>query len=375
MLLPTFIPPVGEPIATRLRRGSPTFDWTFGGNYQPVFVDSGTTAVRLAILVAQMRLGRNGTTWIPAYGCPDIPIACLAADSEPILYDVEPDSPFFATGQRPPTDAIAAVAAHFLGLAHPRDSIRAAIHSTQAILIEDSAQRFPRPDERFFGDAVVLSFGRGKPLSLMEGGCLLLNTELFPLAKHAADAFGKGDSGLMGAIRRSVHDVAIRPWIYSLVRKLPGLRLGEVKFHEAPAPVQMGPRLVDMATRAAVGFQQEKHWIEQQNRSRAFVAARFPQLRDLATLLGQPGNRLLRVPFLANSMQTAVDMCDELVAAGIGATRMYELAQPELRGAPTTLVGNWSNARNFSRRLVTIPPVANIDSAWTRYRGMTVGRT
>ena len=50
-----------------------------------------------------------------------------------------------------------------------------------AVLIEDSAQAFPRDGGGDFwqGDLVVLSFGRGKPVSLLGGGAVLYRDERF----------------------------------------------------------------------------------------------------------------------------------------------------------------------------------------------------
>ena len=76
------------------------------------------------------------------------------------------------------------------------------------------------PGEQLFGDA-ELSFGRGKPVSLMEGGCLLLKDYLFPLATEAASSYGRADAGAAGRIRRWLHDISIRPAVYNLIRQSP----------------------------------------------------------------------------------------------------------------------------------------------------------
>lgn len=241
MRWPRFIPPVGDPIGPRLRGRSSDFDWTFGGRYRPIFVDSGTTALRLAISAARLVTGRDGPSWVPAYGCPDILSACLAAGAEPMLYEVQEDRPFFQAGQLPPANLTSAIAAHFVGYPHPPDDLKVAVSGTGAVLIEDSAQRFPSADTRLFGDCVVLSFGRGKPLSLMEGGCLLANDRLYPHALAAAGQYGPRDAGIRGTVRRRLHDLALRPEAFALVRRLPGLAIGRVEFRRAPAPMRAGP--------------------------------------------------------------------------------------------------------------------------------------
>ena len=353
--LRSFIPPVGEPILPRLKGQSTEFDWSFGGRYQPVFVDSGTTALRLAVEVSRLHLGRAGPVWVPGYGCPDILAACLGARSEPVLYDVAVGSPFVAAGQKPPADMVAVIAAHFLGLLHPSDVVQAVVRRTDAILIEDSAQRFPMPGERLFGDAVVLSFGRGKPVSLMEGGCLLVKDYLFPLATEVASSYGKADAALAGGIRRWLHDMSIQPAVYNLIRQLPGLAIGRVALKPSPPPEVFGQHLQNLASRAAAAYQRECGWNHRQQRTVEFADVHVPGLQSLGKRLGQDNRRLLRMPFWSPDPETSRHACAKLNAMGVGATRMYGRAHPFIAGVPEGIRGDWRQADEFAQRLVTLP--------------------
>lgn len=350
-----FIPPVGNPILPRLRHPNADFDWTFGGRYQPIFVDSGTTALRLAVETSLRICRRTGPTWVAAYGCPDILAACIAAGSEPVLYDVTADSPFFAVGQSPPSGMVAAVAAHFLGLVHPADDLSAVTRTQGAVLIEDSAQRFPMPGDKLFGDAVVLSFGRGKPVSLTEGGCLLLKPHLYRVAVEIASSYRKQDIGLRGRLKRHLHDVAIRPDVYGLIRHMPGLHIGEVAFKPARVPFTLQPHLRGLASRAACAYQAEGSWQVRQHLTDTFASQHFPGLQALAPRLGQANRRLLRMPFLAPDAEIALEACTRAVNLGIGATRMYGAALPFISGTPSGICGLWDQANNLSGRLVTVP--------------------
>ena len=360
---PAIVPPVGSLIRPRLRGTLSSFDWTFGDRYWPVFVDSGTSALQLAIRAARRRSGHNRSIWIPAYGCPDILSAALSADSRPVLYDVEPDSPFFAQAQQPPDDLAAAIAAHFLGIPHPPESLRSCIAGSNAVLIEDSAQRFPMPNDTLYGDAVVLSFGRGKPLSLMEGGCLLVGARLLP---HVSDIIKDSEMwrpAFSGSARRLLHDLALRPAVFGLVRKLPGLSLGQVAYKAASPARLADDRLAQLASLAAVAYQSEFNWLVDQQATEAFVARRFPHLNPLQRVAQAPTSRLTRIPCIAADAAAAKIACDEALAIGVGATRMYGNALPAIHGVPAGIPGTWHQAASLAERLATLPimPKLTID--------------
>lgn len=354
-----FVPPVGDPILPRLRHPNANFDWTFGGEYEPIFVDSGTTALRLAIETAVCHSGRSGTVWVPAYGCPDILAATYAAGATPVLYDTGADRPFFAAGQQAPANLIAAVAAHFLGLVHPPEDIAASIRQTGGLLIEDSAQRFPMPDDPFYGDAVVLSFGRGKPLSLMGGGCLLLKSHLVAAATRVAEGYQRRNLSRAVSLKCRLHDVAIRPSVFGYVRRVPGLGIGKVRYRAAPQPGVLGQRLRELASRAANAYQSETDWCSRQNRTVKFANQRYPQLVPLASTINQTDRRLSRLPFLAPNGEIARQIFADAFGEAIGASRMYERLQFEIVGAPQSSCGRLPWSRAFAQRFIAFPISTN----------------
>ena len=360
---PAIVPPAGSPIRPRLRGRLAKFDWTFGDRYWPVFVDSGTSALQLAIRAACKRLERNDSIWIPAYSCPDILSAAFAAKARAVLYDVDTDSPFIAADQRPPEGLAAAVAAHFVGLPHPPERIQSYIAGSDAVLIEDSAQRFPMPDDTLYGDAVVLSFGRGKPLSLMEGGCLLVGGRLLPHVSELVRNAGTWQPNLCGSAKRLLHDLALQPAVFGLVRKLPGLSLGQVAYKTA-SPAQLADhRLAQLASLAAATYQSEAHWLADQHATQTFVAQHFPNLRPLQRTDLVPTCRLSRIPCIAADAAAAAKACDDSLSMGIAATRMYRQALPAIHGVPPGITGPWSRAASLAERLVTLPvmPQVTID--------------
>lgn len=353
--LPWCVPPVGSPIRRRLRGRSSTFDWTFGGRYRPVFVDSGTTALRLALAAASRRSDHRGPVWVPAYGCPDLLSATTAAGCTAAFYDVGKEVPYFADGQRPPSGLVAAIAAHFVGLVHPPEGILSAIAASGAVLIEDSAQRFPSPEDHLYGDAVVLSFGRGKPLSLMEGGCLLVGERLAQHVDAIVERYATWTPGADGTIKRWLHDIALRPAAFGLLRSLPGLGLGQVICEPAPMPRRTDEILGRLAGRAAAGYLAESAWASNQLATEAFLGQSFPGLRLMHPTAATNPIRLSRIPCLATDAEDAARTCERASRIGCSATRMYGHALPQVQGVPAGIPGPWENAASLAERLVTFP--------------------
>src|SRR6185295_2502270 len=113
---------------------------------------------------------------VPAYCCPDVISAVLFAGARPVLVDLEAETPWMDLTQvsdRLGSSTVAVVAVNFLGVPERAAPLRKLADAAGALLVDDCAQFFPleaAEREWLLGDFVVLSFGRGKPLSLLGGG-------------------------------------------------------------------------------------------------------------------------------------------------------------------------------------------------------------
>jgi perosamine synthetase len=204
-----------------------------------LFTDSGTSALAMA-LTAALR-ARPGAVALPAYGCPDLGTAALAARARIMLYDLDPHT------LAPDMDSLLAavrggatvvVAAHFFGRLADIPAIQERVAPLGAVVVEDAAQhaggslRGGRGGS--FGDYAILSFGRGKGLNAGGGGALLRprTSVLDWPAEPEAPTTGHAISGLVSAV---VAEVLSRPAMYWLPAALPQLKLGETVYH-APRP-------------------------------------------------------------------------------------------------------------------------------------------
>jgi len=145
-------------------------------------VNSGTSAIQLALLACGVRPGQN--VLVPAFTCVATlnPIEQIGA--RPLLVDIEPDTFAMDPDQLSKAltpDAGAVIAVHLFGLPCRIDSIKSMTSRLGVPLIEDAALGLGgRVGDRpagSFGDAAVLSFHPRKMIAAGEGGMVLTRSE------------------------------------------------------------------------------------------------------------------------------------------------------------------------------------------------------
>ena len=362
------IRPVGNRIVTG-GDASPRFvDDLFAG-YEVDYLSSGTAALALAIRMAcAARRVEKPEVILPAYGCPDLVAAAVHAGARPVLADLSRESVEYAPESiaallSPRTVAIVAVT--FLGIRANAESLRAAIADRGIVLVEDSAQWFPRtPSQRFFGDYVVLSFGRGKPVNLLGGGALLTARHMESAAKIAPQAHA---SQLADAFKVTLYNVLIRPGVYGIAEKLPFLQIGLTEYHELReiGGMPSGPR---RRLRANVRLYRERSLNVQDRWREAFREAAPAVVIDLPRTHGVPADcALLRYPILVRSRSRRDELYTQMRKFGLGASTLYTRALPDIEGVSAHVSTNEIPcARDFADRLLTLPTHEDVDEAMIR---------
>lgn len=158
------------------------------------------------------------------------------AGAIPILVDIGPEDPGFdpASLEQAWTKAtVAVVAVNFLGIRERVHDLAHAATTRNTWLIEDSAQWYPElqadENEPFSPtDAVILSFGRGKPVSLLGGGCLLLNQRHAPLENPPNST--QSSAAVMLSLKLIAYNWLLRPEFYGWIARMPWLRIGETRY-------------------------------------------------------------------------------------------------------------------------------------------------
>lgn len=330
--------------------------------YQIHWLNSGTAALALAISMAKSnhRLSEPEVI-LPAYGCPDLVAAAKYAGVKAVLVDVQAESPLYEPQQLAAAisdNTIAIVAATLLGMRADEFTLREAIGTRSIALIEDSAQWFPRNTlQPFFGDSIVLSFGRGKPINLLGGGALLTSHDKSYPTEYVAPVAATKAATIKHYARVCAYNTLIRPSVYGLAEKIPFLHIGETAYHDLPhitamaaSQKQLLPTNLRAYQRNDLGVQ--KHW------RNAFADLGDERIVDLTRLHAVPEDyALLRYPLLIQSAALRNQLYTRLRLHGLGASIMYARPLVAIPGLSdkAKLLSTSSNAAAFADRLLTLP--------------------
>jgi dTDP-4-amino-4,6-dideoxygalactose transaminase len=357
------LPPVGDSI--RFNRSAPSRTDVFHSPGRVVYVESGTAA--LALILRSLVERAKEADWagrevlLPAYGCPDIVSAVAFAGCRVRLVDVEGDSPF------PPArnwsaaigpDTLALVTVGFLGMRDPYTPAAAARSGLQeGAFVEDCCQVHPMAAPPPADRNVALSFGRGKPVSMMHGGI----AALVPGIDRWWVNWIEPPGGLIrfAKIRVSVglYNVLRSPRLYPWVTRLPGLHVGTTEYAPLDGIVRMNHR-IQARLDPHRGWQDPRRAALQRALREGLAATRPAALvTDLWRSFGQESDWLLRYPLLMRSRDARDAALNELNAAGLGASAMYGRALVDIRGVSPWLVApaNTEGARSFADRFLTLP--------------------
>jgi dTDP-4-amino-4,6-dideoxygalactose transaminase len=322
--------------------------------------DSGTTALTLALLAAQ--LARSGPIALPAYGCFDLVTAVVGAGGRAVFYDLDPHSlqPERGSLSRALAAAPAAlVVAHLFGIPMDLDAVAAGVRS-QTVVVDDAAQAVgaflrgaPAGSLGSFG---VLSFGRGKGIAGTGGGALLAFTdEAAQLLRDVAGRLGAGSRGWLAWGKLVTQWALGRPSLYGIAAAMPFLHLGETRYR-VPGPLHAisacaGGAVSACWERLAGESDQRRH----HGMTLDSVARASAQVRRVVPPAGAiPG--YLRYPVLSATLAAAVARFGSVRALGL--ERGYPHPLPQLAALQDRVLNpgeRFPGASVLAEELVTLP--------------------
>ena len=154
-------------------------------------------------------------------------------------------------------------------------------------------------------------------------------------------------------------NLLLNPWLYGLLVRVPGLKIGATHFHP------------QVAIRAMDDYR-KRLFKANLRRYAAQVSPVVDQYDGLGleiNSLCQPDivarrTKFLRYPVLCKSELDRDRILNLLTDEGLGGTAMYQTALSEIEGVPdkVQVSGELKNAKSFARRLVTLPIHERIDS-------------
>ena len=359
------LPPAGNPVLLSDEPSVPALLENLFLPYLPRYYASGTAALAAAITAAKLlKPVDNPEVLLPAYGCPDLVSAAEYAGARPVLIDLEKERPWMDLGQLSANigpSTVAIVAVNLFGIPERIEKIQSIARQADVLLIEDSAQAFPHDDEEGYwkGDMVVVSFGRGKPVSLLGGGAVLYRkpglAELLP--EVAAAPVAGLSRRLLFRLKASLYNLLISPRLYWLPQGLPFLHLGETRYHPLLAIECMDQAKQAILPANIMAYKNNTMKSQQALTRMIRELGSAAGVIDLPSVCNMPQNRrLLRYPVLVQS-SLRDRLCHKLRKLGLGASTMYPSALSGMPGLETILSGQTSfpAAEAFAARILTLP--------------------
>jgi len=364
------LPPVGNPVRLSCEYPAEDLIKTFGDAYQPYYFASGTAALAAAISVAiRLKAIDEPEVILPAYGCPDLISAAIFAGAKPVLVDLEADRPWMNLEQlsaKLNEKTVAIIAVNLFGISERLEQLRPLAEKEGALLIEDSAQAFPSGGENniWQGDLVVLSFGRGKPVSLLGGGAVLHdtgNSRADELTRLLSEGNSRSERSRKSRIafwlKAKLYNGMISPRLYWLPQSLPFLHLGETRFHPLKSLEGIDPLRLSMLASNVKAYQHDS--MTTQNKLYEMLGQSDLSHSDITDLSRSCENtkerRLLRYPLLVGKA-IRDQLYSELQRYGLGVSRMYPTILPEISGLEALQQqGEFPEASSFAKRLLTLP--------------------
>ncbi len=352
--------PAGNPVVVSARAGLPLPDFLTSSHAR--FYASGTAALAAAICAAiNYKQIKNAEIILPAYACQDLISAIVYAGARPVLVDFETHRPWLDLAQVSAAineNTAAIIGVNLFGISERWPLLRALADEKSVLLIEDSAQYFPDNNENHIwsGDFVVLSFGRGKPVSLLGGGAVYCAHQhllkVLPLVKMQAVT---GMAGLLFKMKAQLYNLMISPYVFWLPQALPFLHLGETRYHELHDIAAMDNNRQQLLAMNVRRYQSDVLAEQRCEKISAIIelsssAINLPRVCDAGK-----NRRLLRYPFLLDAgSREAVFI--QLQQAGLGVSKMYPHILPEIEGLQGLLPEkHFPQAQAFAESILTLP--------------------
>lgn len=351
----SLVPPVGSRIRLEAADAAP-----FAHRSDVRLYASGTAALAAALRAAAGREVACDEVVLPAYGCPALVAAALYAGMRPVLVDLAPGSPFPSVSSVRQRIGSRSVCIHvnFLGLPPPGSLIEHARFSNPLNHVYDCCQGWPIdgvcPD---WAGAAVVSFGRGKPITLGSGGAVFLNGALNEIATLAPEPLTKPRTSLGFMLRSVLYNTVLAPRAFYWVDKVPGLHIGETRFQKLESLQAMCAQARKHLAANIAAYERSERWSIGQ--VRASIGDR--SLGSFRYLNGfwdcAPDTRLLRLPLLAESKAKRELAVLQLRRAGFAATAMYRAPLWTFAGLEflKRFEDECPNATDFADRLLTVP--------------------
>lgn len=365
-------PPVGSRVRLGKNADTAIALPSFLSSQRARFYDSGTAALAAAIKAAVLTKGNLNITdtaevILPAYSCPDLVSAAVFAGVKPVLVDLEAGRPWMDLEQLTvaiTSNTAAIIGVNLFGISERWLELRAIAEEKGLTLIEDSAQYFPgkTSKQNWQGDLTVLSFGRGKPVSLLGGGAVICNSsEMLASLPESSPTPVSAVDQLKFSLKARLYNAIISPSLYWLPQSLPFLHLGETHYHALDEIKMLDQQRFHLLA-TNIRCYQDDIMADHRNEMINAMLERHKMVLNLPQECNASfDRRLLRYPVLLD-VDCRDSILHDLRKAGLGASLMYPTSLPKIAGLNHLLDGSqkFPNAEAFAQGLITLPTHSQI---------------
>ena len=342
------------------------------GNNHVLYLSSGRAALWLYLKTVSIRRPERKEVIIPAYTCPSVVSAVLKAGLTPVLCDNNLDDFGYLSEEfesKLSRSTLAVIAVHLYGLPVKINKIKDLCRNNGTCFVEDAAQAFGNPyqddpDSKLGlkGDAGFYSFGRGKPISIMHGGLLVVNSsDEYQEAEKILQGLKKSNDKVHYCISLGLYAFFSNPHLYWIPQMIPFLNLGGTVFEPEFETARGLDAAAELANVMVSGIEEEK---EVRKNNTKWYSDNLPQ-----GFINQGGRRgeypYLRYPVMIEDEDLRTRILERLIAEGTGATGSYPTPLNELPKLREVLADGtkYSAAKKISESIVTLPVHSGVSAA------------
>jgi perosamine synthetase len=330
-------------------------------------VNSGRTALWVALRALHRLQPERNVVAIPAYTCFSVPAAVARAGLRILPVEIQPETLDFDYAHLeslPGKHLLCVVAGHLLGLVNDVPRIRRIATAKGAYVVDDAAQAMGATLQGqpagTMGDVGIYSLGRGKALPAVEGGILVTRDAAIAKAIHAELVQlppASWPHTVAVAAKMLTGALLLHPGLYWLPHSLPFLKLGVTEY-DPDFPLA---RLCRVSAALLAEMQQKLERVNQIRRTNA-RALRAALHGSSSFQLPQPlpdsEPVYIRLPVLAAHQELRQAVLARLQAAGLGASGYYPSAVCDIAAARShwsAPQGHCPVAESVARRVITLP--------------------
>ncbi len=334
-------------------------------NCQVRLTNSGKAAIYLLLKAAKLIYPQKTEVIIPNYTCWSLPSSIVKAGLKVAIADNDLDT--FGILNSSVINAIsprtlAVICPHLFGIPGKVNELQTICRDKDVFLIDDAAQALGASlDDRpvgSFGDAGILSFGRGKNITTNSGGAALIgNDELKTAVEdiYKSEFTPMGQSKTKDIIQMTAYKLLFPRYLYWIPDSIPQLNIGSTIYN--PEFSLQG----FSEYRQGLGSSLLKN-LKTININRNKIAFRYQELLQEVKALKIPGwpdrakPAFLRYPILLKNPDKKRLILDK--GHNLGISGMYPDTINNIPALKNILIKDSSNCPNseqISKRLVTLP--------------------